>query len=136
MKRTIIQRLAELIAQRKNCMTSNNMAWLHTTEARIEYIRAHLLPHGSGIDGKNVIDLEKSTDTKIVIRTSFHHMNEHGFYCGWTSHTLTFRPSFLSAMDIVISGRDREGIKGYLHETFCYALAQELDETTLPAHAD
>jgi hypothetical protein len=53
-------------------------------------------------------------------------MND-GFYSGWTDHTVIVRPSF-RGINVRISGRDRNGIKEYLAETYDYALTQEVEQ--------
>ena len=72
------------------------------------------LPEGSGICGTKII---KATNKIIEIKTSYHHMDEHGFYDGWTEHKIKIVPTF-SGEDIKISGRNRNDIKDYLHEIF------------------
>ena len=54
-------------------------------------------------------------------------MNENGFYDGWTDHTLTVRPSLVHGIELEISGRNRNDIKEYLHETFHSALFDLID---------
>ena len=72
------------------------------------------LPKGSGICGTKII---KATNKIIEIKTSYHHMDEHGFYDGWTEHKIKIVPTF-SGEYINISGRNRNDIKDYLHEIF------------------
>ena len=83
-----------------------------------------LLPSGSGFDAGTQIDLDKSTPEKIVLNTAFHHMNDGGYYDGWTEHTVTVRPSFLWDFDIRVGGRDRNCIKEYIAEMMHQALTQ------------
>ena len=84
------------------------------------------LPSGSGIDSGCKIDLDSSTSEKIVITFGFHHMNDGGFYDGWTEHKLTVKPSFLFGIDLKISGRDRNQIKDYLYDLFSFELKKEI----------
>lgn len=67
------------------------------------------------------IDRDKTTGSKIVLTMSYHHMDEGGYYDGWTDHTITITPSF-DGIDIAIGGRNRNDIKDYLHEVYYYAL--------------
>lgn len=79
------------------------------------------LPSGSGFDsGTKLISADYK---KIVLQTAFHHMNDNGFYCGWTYHTIVIRPSFLFDIEITISGANRSDIKDYIHECV-YSLMQ------------
>ena len=82
------------------------------------------LPSGSGIDCGTEIDLDESTDKKIVLTLSYHHMNDVGMYDGWTEHKIILTPSF-SGYDIRVTGRDRNQIKEYLADTYAYALYAE-----------
>jgi hypothetical protein len=80
------------------------------------------LPSGSGFDAGTTIDLDRSTVHRLVFRTSFHHMDESGFYDGWTEHVVRVRPTFDGGFDITISGRDRNRIKEYIHDSIHAAL--------------
>ena len=59
-----------------------------------------------------------STPDKLVFYTSFHHMNDNGFYDGWTEHTVTVRPSLQFGFNMKISGQNRNEIKYHLHDVF------------------
>lgn len=118
---TLAERIASRIAARANCERSGNAEWFQHHGEALETLRAEL-PSGSGFDTGTIIDLGKSTAEKLVLHTSFHHMDEFGGYDGWTDHTVTVRPSFILGLDVSVSGRDRNGIKDYIHETFMHAL--------------
>lgn len=75
------------------------------------------LPSGSGLDTGVKLDLDRSSAEKLVFDTEFHHLNENGYYDGWTQHTVTVTPSF-DGFNLKISGRDRNGIKDYLYDLF------------------
>lgn len=64
-------------------------------ETRIQNFVHNNFPSGSGIDTGCTLDLDKSTPYQLVVWFSWHHMDEHGFYVGWTSHTAIIRPSFM-----------------------------------------
>jgi hypothetical protein len=85
-----------------------------------------MLPSGSGIDSGTKIDLDKSHAEKIIFYFGFHHMDENGFYDGWTEHTLVVTPSF-TGINLRIGGRDRNQIKEYLYDTYDYALTCEVE---------
>ena len=126
--------LASTIQARLNCIDSVNTLWEEKHSATIKWFEKNLLPSGSGIDSGCTIDLTRSHDENIVINTSYHHMNENRFYDGWTEHTVTIRPAF-DGLNIRISGRDRNQIKDYLHDTFDGALNTMVaqDATSLTA---
>lgn len=86
-----------------------------------------MLPSGSGIDnGTTVIEC---TPTKVVMECGFHHMDEHGYYNGWTHHRITVTPTFAGIV-VKVSGRDRNGIKEYLADTYATCLESEVIGTT------
>ncbi len=77
-----------------------------------------LLPHGSGIDGKCELQPENCKPDKIVFFVEFHHMDENGYYCGWTEHNIILQPSFIHGYTMRITGKDKNGIKEYLTDVF------------------
>ena len=93
---------------------------------------SNLLPSGSGIDSGCTIDEEKSTRNKIVIHSSFHHMDENGFYCGWSEFTVTAIPDFMNDFNLKIVGNHAiypafSDIKDYLYELFRESLNKDID---------
>ena len=126
MPKTLVQELASAIQARKNCEESNNTVWNGKWAERIRELSKQL-PHGSGIDGDCYVDQDASHADKLVIQTAFHHMDENGFYDGWTQHTVIVTPSF-NGINIRITGQNRNDIKDYLYETFDYALTQPFEQ--------
>lgn len=138
MARYLYSELATAIQAHKNCNARNprNDEWFDKWTNRInELVRK--LPSGSGIDCGTKIDLDATHEEKLVLYASFHHMNDGGFYDGWTEHTITVTPSFTSKINLRISGRNRNDIKEYLNEEYYHALTQELPDkiewTEVPA---
>lgn len=76
------------------------------------------LPHGSGLDDGVKIDLDHSTGEKIVFTFGFHHMDDNGYYCGWTEHRLIVTPSLSFGFKLSITGKDRRQVKEYLYQLF------------------
>ena len=126
MARYLYSEIAAAVEARRNCVASGNKEWFEHWTERIREL-ARLLPHGSGIDGGTLVDLDASHAEKLVLTTSFHHMNDGGYYDGWTDHVVTVTPSF-RGINLRISGRDRNQIKDYLYETFDWSLKQEVPE--------
>jgi len=124
----VYERLANLIQAYKTNVERNDTIWIERHGDMIQYMIDNYLPHGSGIDGTNSIDLERSHGEKIVIYTSYHHMDDMGGYSDWTEHVITITPSLVFEINIKVSGRDRNMIKDYLGETFSLALTEELPE--------
>lgn len=119
--RTIAQEISSRLVAIRNCEQSNNQEWLERHSATLKDLIAEL-PGGSGIDCGTKLDRDASHGEKLVLLTSFHHMNENGMYDGWTEHKVIVTPSF-SGLDIRITGRDRNEIKEYLHEVYYIALS-------------
>lgn len=97
--------------------------WRPTAQERLDAFEK-MLPSGSGIDSGSKI-LEASSK-RIKIQADFHHMSEHGYYDGWTEHTITITPSLANGFELKISGRNKNDIKEYLGETFDYILRHEV----------
>lgn len=123
-KRPLYAELASLLSAQENCRKANNAEWLDKHGASIKTL-VDWLPSGSGIDTGTRLD-DSSTPERLVFTFSYHHMNDGGYYDGWTDHVLTVRASLLHGIDITVSGRNRNEIKDYLHETYHYALTQDV----------
>ncbi|HNC58654.1 MAG TPA: hypothetical protein PLP33_24725 [Leptospiraceae bacterium] len=74
-------------------------------------------PSGSGIDNGTKLRVD-STSEKIKFHVDFHHMDNGGYYDGWTEHIVTVSPSLHYGAKLTISGKNRNEIKDYLHEVF------------------
>ena len=119
--------LAQAIDARRRCLEANpiNQFGLDIHNATIKTCVDHL-PDGSGWNSGTKLDLDASHASKLVLYGSFHHMDENGYYDGWTEHTITVKPSLTSDFDLRISGSNRNDIKDYLYQTFDYALRQDV----------
>lgn len=81
------------------------------------------MPSGSGFDAGVSVCFDKTNDTRLVFLTSFHHMNENGFYDGWTQHEVIVRPAF-DGVDVRVGGVNKNAIKDHIHESFSFYLTQ------------
>lgn len=124
--RKLYTTLASMVQARINCKANGNSEWFerHTDNAE-SLVKKHM-PSGSGFDAGTTIDFDRSTGERIVFNTSFHHMDENGYYCGWTEHVVTVRPSLLHGFMLTVSGKDRNGIKEYIVDRFNFALDVEV----------
>lgn len=96
----------------------------------LEYIESMYLPSGSGFDQGSTIDYDESGKNKIVIVTAFHHMDEHGFYDRWTSHSVHCIPEFShNGFRLLIKGKDYRDIKDYILWLFHDALTTKVPES-------
>lgn len=126
MIRMVAAHLSSAIGARLACKATGNDEWFKRHSERIEHIERELLPHGAGIDSGTKVDLDASTQDKLVLRTSFHHMNEHGSCDGWTEHVIRVTPTF-GGVDVKVSGSNRNQIKDYLGDVFLEAMIREVN---------
>ena len=131
MQQTIVQRLAILITARLNCIESKNEIWQGAHEYSIKEILKDRLPSGSGIDGETTIDYAKSKSDRIVIKSSYHVINEVGFYKGgWIDYRVIITPSLQFGFELNIVGnfsaKKQLGLRDYLYEVYEHALSTVL----------
>ena len=117
MNRTVARALASSIVASNACHKSGNLLWRNRWGEYIEYIMKSA-PRGSGFDSGTKLVEEDCSSKVLVFTTSFHHMDEHGSYDGWTDHTIYVLPDFVLGVDITVSGKNRNNIKDYIAETF------------------
>jgi len=118
--------LYQLIARAGDALryatNSGNEEWRQVWEELLEQCE-ELLPSGSGFDaGTSIVEASSS---KIVLRTSYHHMSD-GYYDGWTDHTVTVIPNLVNGFDLKISGRNRNDVKEYIADVFYDVLRSEV----------
>lgn len=129
-RRTQIYKLiAEKLDALRRCEAVGNEEWAEKHREKIDAIM-DTAPSGSGWDlGTTLVDDACRRD-RLVFRGGFHHMNEQGYYGGWTDHEIHVRPDFFFGFDICrITGRDRNDIKEYLGDMFWYWLSEEIIES-------
>lgn len=126
--RRIYQLLAGLVDARLRSIERGNTEWVERHAERIARVVSEYLPSGSGFDSGTTLDLDVSKPDRLVFRTAFHHMNEGGYYDGWTDHNVIVTPSLAFGFNLRITGRDRNEIKDYIAETFRYVLDAERSE--------
>ena len=137
MKTKLYKEIVKINLAAKNCVNNNNEEWLTRHNEALDYIESQYLPHGSGIDSGCTINRDKTTTNKIVIDSSYHLMDDNGFYDGWLDFQVIVEPSLAFETDITIKGRfsDRnykyEGHRDYLLEIFDHCLHQEIDHLEL-----
>jgi hypothetical protein len=125
-KSPLYRRLSSTLVALRNCEAAGNTEWIEKHGERIKQMMRHA-PSGSGFDNGTTIDLDVSGERRLVFNTAFHHMNEHGYYDGWTEHVVRAKPAF-HGFDLTISGRDRNGIKELIADEFDTFLNTETDE--------
>lgn len=116
---TVLSSIASRIETIRNLDRHNthNPEVRDRNEDEILRIIRTFMPHGSGFDVGLELDFDRSTESKLIFKTSFHHMSETGMYDGWTDHVVTFEATFTTP-NVKVSGRNRNDIKDYIADTF------------------
>ena len=131
MKTTIYREIVSRCIARRNC-EDKQKEWYDNHAVAIQWLQDSHLPRGSGIDSGCQIDTSRTDENRLIIESSFHVMDENGFYDGWIDFTVTVKPSLLSGIVLTIKGnfnsrKSTSGLKDYLHEEFDVALSFEID---------
>lgn len=126
MKTKLYKLIAQAVAARINCLTNDQTDVVKNWEQTLENYEQHL-PSGSGFDAGTQLDLARSTPDKLVLTTDYHHMNEVGYYDGWTSHTVIVTPSLQFDFTLAITGKNKNDIKEYIADTFNLILSSEIE---------
>jgi hypothetical protein len=127
MQRKLYEVLASALTAHHNCVASGNDEWRDRHAAKLdELTRAHL-PHGSGFDSGTKFELDESKPERLVFTADFHHMDNNGYYDGWTCHQVIVTPSLASGINLRITGRDRDDWKDYAYQVFHEALTQMVE---------
>lgn len=130
----LYQALARLLQWRNSLSRAPDPTRMLDLKAAIEdelqrLVKEHM-PSGSGFDSGTTLctgECFKAGDprpgpSRLVFETSFHHMNDIGYYTCWTEHKVYVTPAFIG-FDLNVTGRNKNGIKDYIGETFHYQLA-------------
>lgn len=129
MKVKVYQKIARTLTAYLNCVNADEYTeWERKHLETLEELVKDTAPSGSGIDCGTTINIEKSKPDNLVFDFSYHHMDEHGGYNGWTKHTCIVRPCLSFGIDIKITGRDRNQIKDYLYDVYSTWLNSEVEE--------
>jgi hypothetical protein len=118
--------IANALIARRNCREAGNHEWAERWQERLGQLDK-LLPSGSGFDNGSVVVKVESDERKIVIETSFHHMNDNGAYGCWTEHRVIVE-SDMTGIRIKVTGRDHREVKDYIGELFHNALTEEIEQ--------
>ena len=127
MKQKLYKHLARKMDAYIRCMETPDNDFTNKHKESIETLVYQYMPSGSGIDAGINFDFTNSTANKLVLTFSYHHMDESGYYDGWTEHKLIVTPSLAFGFDMKITGRDKNATKDYLYQTFDYALRLEVE---------
>jgi hypothetical protein len=116
-KRTVIQELVRLGKHK---------------DSVYERVCRNFLPSGSGIDSGCTID--SISDDRIVIHSSYHKMNDNGYYCGWVDFQVIVTAD-LEGINIRVRGRNGgrldDSLREYLWQVFDHELNREIESQGL-----
>lgn len=127
MEQPLYRQIASLLLAIENCERAGNAEWKARHGETIRALVREHMPSGSGFDNGTTLEFERSRPDRLVFLTAFHHMDEVGGYAGWSDHTVIVTPSLAFPFDLRATGRDRNGIKDYIAETFKIALQTVVD---------
>ena len=122
--KTVLQAIVDLTIALHAARDSRLATRADKLEAQLKEV-TDLLPSGSGFDSGTSV--ESVSEKKVVFSTAFHHMNEHGGYCGWSDHKVTATAIF-GGFDLTVYGPNKRGIKEYIGDVFHTALSAEAPE--------
>lgn len=122
----LYQKIASAVIALKNCEKSGNSDWQEKHKDILYGIQKNKLPHGSGIDAGCTINLEKSSESKIVINIPYHCMDENGYYVGWRDYQIVVKAHLAFGAIVDVRGRDYNGLKDYLADLFHHVMNEEV----------
>ena len=122
-KQTVLQAIDTTLQALRNCERSGNTEWHQRWSDRLDWIEREILPSGSGINNGTTINRDRKDG--IVLNTSFHHMDDNGYYDGWTDHVVHVTPSF-TGINITVTGPNKNDIREYLADTFHHVLTSDI----------
>src|SRR5690242_2303397 len=102
--KALYQEIAQLVGAYHRCQQRSNTDWETRHELTVRKLVKENMPSGGGVDNGTHIYLGESTEEKIVFQADFHHMNENGFYDGWTSHKIIITPSLANGFNLRVTG--------------------------------
>ena len=90
------------------------------------------LPYGSGFDAG--VSIGQSKEDRIMMLFAYHHLNDGGYYSGWTYHTAIITPTFGSYKLVIKTSRCTGSLRkrvnasiDYFYDTIRAALDQEVE---------
>jgi hypothetical protein len=131
----LYQQIARTVDALKRSQERGNDRWVYRHGETLESISRNLLPSGSGFDSGTEIDLDESSADRLVLRTSFHHMSEHG-YIGWSHWRIVVTPNLMFGCSVEVEcldeqpdpDHDVESMADYIGEVFDHDLNEPIKE--------
>lgn len=124
----VYQAISRKLSAIAKCKAVVNSEYPYKQTVSLERLISLAIPSGSGLDSGPELS-EDSTPEKLIFSADYHHMNDHGYYSGWTQHQVIVRPSLCWGISLSVTGRDRNEIKECIAELFQHALTRLVVET-------
>lgn len=127
----LYEKIAQTFGAYMNCTTADTVTeWEQTIE---DLVKEHM-PSGSGFDNGTEFAFDDSTPERLVFRSAYHHMNETGYYDGWSVFKIIVTPSLVFGFTLQLRSigpfnRKYADTKDYILETFQEALDSEVKAT-------
>lgn len=124
----VYQVLAHKLEAIRNCVKSENGEWKLRHEMEARNVIDNLMPHGSGIDG--MVNLDTNGGGRfLTFHSSYHAMDDNGFYDRWIDFTVHVTPTLLGEPVVVVKGRFGKyaDLKDDIADRFLSALCKEVD---------
>lgn len=86
---------------------------------------------GSGFDGRAAFNWDESHRNKLVFLIPYHHMNDAGYYDGWSKLKVTVIPDLVFGVHIKITGivrRYRSRDRDYFMDCVTNIILSELEK--------
>lgn len=126
MSKKVYQEIAGRLQAMDNCLKANNLEWWQKHSDAMLQIVHDEMPSGSGFDAGTMLD-DASTPAKLIFNTSYHYMNESGYYDGWYNYRVIVTASLTSGINIRITGKNTPNdIKEYMYELFAECLEHDI----------
>ena len=126
MQSTIISVIASKLNAIENCVNTGNIEWCQRHQESLDSLISEHMPSGSGFDSGTTLD-DSTRENRIVFNADFHHMNDAGYYVGWTNHQVIITPDLGMGFNIRITGKNRDYIKDHITDMFHHCLGEIID---------
>lgn len=120
--------LARTIGAFKRCDDANE--WKGRWKEYISELVEEYFPSGSGFDSGCTLDLDASSEEKLIILAPFHAMDSNGYYAGWVNYRIAVRASLAFGVSISIQGPSHDSLKDYIADTFHDVLFHNIPSQT------
>lgn len=128
MRKKVYEVLARYVEAAKRCAESGNKEWEERHLQTVAKLCYDYLPHGGGFDASTEVDISRSDRDKLVLVSSFHVMDEYGYYTRWYDFEVVVKPSLVNEIDITVKGKfgRRQDLKDYITDVFLWALTRDV----------